>query len=224
MGSEDKQQHWELWGVAAIVTIAVLVGLTIKGFSGETVVDAIKDIGEVLVPILAAVFAARLVIREMDPEQRFVRAGEDGLRAVQKRHQTILSGPKPNTENYDSDNPGKAGRYLFFQKNHKGHRSQLVPVLPFTMGVVEVRVSKRTLQLLGLPMDELETFSKQVREAVLSSVVGTMSEDAYEVLESKNPNIAVAIDFDEEKIGPKKFRRAVELCTNAVLGVLVKSP
>ncbi|MFH1529508.1 MAG: hypothetical protein ABIK09_02110 [Pseudomonadota bacterium] len=222
MGSEDRQQHWEIWGVAAVVTIAVLVGLVIKGFSGETVVDAIKDIGSVAVPILAAVLAARLVIREMDPEQRFVRTGEDGLRAIQKKHPTILSGPKPNTENYDSDNPGNAGRYLFFQKNHKGHRSQLVPVLPFAMGVVEVRVSKRTLQLLGLPMDDLETISKQVREAVLSSVKSTMADDAFEVLESKNPNIAVAIDFDEGRIGPRGFRKSVLLCVDSALGVLLK--
>ena len=219
MGFEDRKQHMELWGVAAIVTIAVLAGLAIKGFSGETIVDAIKDIGEVLIPILAAVFAARLVTREMDPGGCFIRAGEDALKAIQKRRPGLLSGPKPNTENYDSDNPGKAGRYLFFQKNHRGERSQLVPVLPFVDGVVEVRVSKATLKLLSIS-ENLDTVSARVHDAVLK-----VAERDYpgmsQLLESKNERICIALDFDEEKLGPKGFRKAVECCAGAALDALV---
>ena len=215
----DRQQHWELWGVAAIVTIAVVVGLVLKGISGAAVVDAVKDIGEVLIPILAAVLAARLVIREMDPESRFVRAGENALETLQSKHPTILSGPKPNTKNYDPDNPGKAGRYLFIQKNHKGDRSQLVPVLPFKIGVVEVRVSKMSLKLLGLA-DELEPISARVAKAVAEAVQKTYDTASFEILDVKNERVSIAIDFDEGKQVTKGFKKAVALCANTAMDVL----
>jgi len=219
MENNYRRESWELWGVAAIVSIAVLAGLVVRGFSGETVADAVKDIGAVLMPILAAALAARLVVRQMDPGQRFMQAGEDALRAIQKQHPTILSGPKPDKEGYDPDNPGKAGRYLFFQKNHTGNRSQLIPVLPFKIGVVEVRVAKRTLQLLGIT-EELEAVSGRVGEAV-KAVLERQLQGTYEVLEVKSQNVSIAIDFDEGKLGPRGFGNAVERCAEAALDVLL---
>ncbi|MBM4354845.1 MAG: hypothetical protein FJ109_13830 [Deltaproteobacteria bacterium] len=220
MQSSDGKQNWDLWGVAAIVTVAVLAGLAFKGFSGETLADAVKDIGAVLVPILAATLAARLVVREMDPGQRFFRAGEEALIAVQRRNPAILSGPKPDKENYDPENPGKAGRYLFFQKNHTGLRSQLIPVLPFKIGVVEIRVAKRTLQLLGT-QTELEIVSGQVRQAVTAMLEREWS-GLFEILETKNANVSIVIDFDEAKMGHRAFRKAVGQCAEAALEVLLR--
>lgn len=214
-----RRENWELWGLAAVVTIAVLVGLVIKGFSGETIADAVKDIGAVLVPILAAILAARLVVREVEPGQRYVKAGEEALRSLQKRYPSILSGPKPDKEGYDPDNPGHAGRYLFFQKNHIGHRSQLIPVLPFKIGVVEIRVAKRTLQLLDIP-GELEEVSAQVRLAVKSVLEKNWSGNYEDLDAGRKANVSIAVDFDEERIGPRRFRTAVSDCAQAALDAL----
>lgn len=37
--SEERQKHWEIWGAAVVVTLAVVGGLFFKGFTGETLTD-----------------------------------------------------------------------------------------------------------------------------------------------------------------------------------------
>jgi len=212
-----------VWGVALIVSIAVVLGMVFKGVSGESVSDAVKDLGAALIPILSAVLAARLVTREMDPAERFLQMGEEALRGVQRQHPDLLSGPKANRENYDPENPGKAGRYLFFQKGAQGKKGQFVPIPQLKEGIVEIRVPKTTLLLLGWQREGLEQVQLDVLATVRRAVEDVIKErwtGACEVLEHKHADIAIVVDFDEAKLGPRKFSRAVTDCVEAAFVAL----
>lgn len=221
MDIEKGNQNWEIWGVAIVVSLAVLIGLFFKGVTGESVSDAVKDIGAALIPILAAFVAARLVTREMDPAERFLRAGESSLDSIKKKHPDILSGPKASRENYDPENPGKVGRYLFFQK--KGQKAQFVPVLPFREGIVEIRVPMTALLQMGYEREGLEEIQKGILKKVNNEVENRLKRffpDTYEILEHKHKDIAIAVDFSELKLGPRKFAKVVTCCVEAALDAL----
>ena len=222
---DDNKNQWEVWLVAIVVSIAVLAGLAYKGLTGETIADGVKDIGAAIIPILSAFVAARLVTRQMDPAERFLRAGEAALSKLQAKHQDWLSGPKPDKEDYDEKNPGKADRYLFVQRGGKKLRAQLVRISPLRQGIVEIRVSKRTLQILDVK-EGLEQAQKDMREKVKGAVVATLDRDwkktPYEILDHKDQDIAIVVDFDESKLRPKQFGQAVVACAETAAKKLLE--
>lgn len=218
--NHEKQPHWEAWGAAVVVSIAVLAGLVFKGISGETVTDAVKDIGGAVIPILAAFVAARLVTSQMDPSERIKRAGESGLGFIRQRYSEYLSGPKANRESYDPENPRKAGRYLFFQRGTQGRKAQFIPVEPLKEGIVEIRVPKTTLLILGAERESLEGIQQNILKKVQAAVTDSLERNwrgDYEILEHKHPDIAVLIDFNEGNLGPRKFRQAVIDCAESAI-------
>ena len=218
----DRDKLRELlndWGAAALVAFAVAWGLSYRGISGENVADAVRDIGTALVPIFAALFAARLVSRDKDPSERCVREGEDALRAVQKGHSGVLSGPKFNRDSYDSDKPPGAGRYLFVQKGGKGNKGQLVPVVPFREGIVQVQVSDTTRKVLGITQGLDETHL-QVREAVEALLKSRFPKVEYEPVETKNPRVVLTVDFDEHALPPRTFGRIVRAVAEEAIHTL----
>lgn len=222
MNPENRHQHWEVYGVAVVVSGAVLAGLVFKGVTGETVSEAVKDIGAALIPILTAFLAARLVTREMDTSERFLRAGEDALRDIQRRAPEWLSGPKAHRESYDPENPGKAGRYLYLQKGGAGDKAQFVPVLPLKEGVVEIRVPKAGVVLLGRAQkgerDQQELAQKEIQAAIQREVNAALEarwKGTYAKPEYQHADIAIVVDFDETRLGPRKFRKAVVDCVEA---------
>lgn len=226
MSAEGRSKNWEVWGVAIVVSVAVIVGLFFKGITGESISDSVKDIGGALIPIIAAFVAAKLVTREMDPADRFVRAGEEALKKIQEKHPNILSGPKANREgSYDPKNPGGAGRYLFIQNKRKGQKGQLVPILPLKEGVVEVRVPMTSLLVLGYKREGLEEVQGncllKVRSQIESILSNNKYDETFEILEHKHKDIAIAVDFDETQMGSRAFGKAVTACTNAALHVLL---
>lgn len=226
MKKEDYSAQWEVWGVALVVSVAVSSGLAFKGLSGENLADAVKDMGSVIIPILSAFVAAKLVTGQMDPSERIARAGEASLVALREKHRDILSGPKGNRENYDEDNPGGADKYLFVQRDGKGRKAQLIRVSPLREGIVEIRVPKTTLLVLGIGNEDgLEAAQKealaQVRDAVQASIQRNVGDSLCEILPHKHPDIAVVVDFDESKLGPKKFGAAVMACGEAAVEALI---
>ena len=162
----------------------------------------------------------------MNQTERTQRAGEEALRAIQKKHPDYLSGPRASRENYDPGNPGKVGRYLFFQRGAKEDRAQFIPVLPLREGIIEIRVYKTTLLLLGAERDGLEREQlletrEEVRKAV-KAVLDRRWRDKSELLDSQTqPDIAIAVDFDESNLGLREFKRAVTECAEAALSVLL---
>jgi hypothetical protein len=226
MELDRRRQNWQVWGVAIVVSLAVLVGLFFKGLSGATASDAIKDVGAALIPILSAFVTARLVLRQMDPAERSMRVGEAALRDLQKQHTEVLSGPKANREDYDPENPGKAGRYLFFQLAGQRRKAQFIPVLPLQDGIVEIRVPKTTVLLLGADQSALDAVQREVLASTRAAVENLLRREwpkSHEVLVHKHPDIAIAVDLDEAGLSPKRYQRAVTMIGNAALEAMRKS-
>lgn len=226
MNSEKANIEWEVWGAAVIVVVATLAGFHYRGFQGETVLEATRDIGTAVIPILTAFVTARLVMRNMSLEDRCLKAGEDALRHVQEKHPELLSGPKANREKYDQENADSQKRYLFFQKMNKGDKAQLIPLLPLKEGVVEIRVPKTTMLLLGCKREGLEELQRdllvKVREAVKSMLDREYS-GSFEILEHKHDDIAIVADFDESNLNLKSYRKAIEACAETAFVSIVKT-
>jgi len=223
MEQESRARDWEVWGAALIVTVAVLVGIKYKGINGETLSEAVKDIGAAIIPILAAVVAARLVTKGMDPSERFLRVGEDALRCFQRKHPNLLTGPRASHDNYDPEKPGKAGRYLFFQKGAQAKKAQFVPVLPLREGVIEIRVPRTTLLQLGVEREALEQTQTEMLAAVRQAVIKELQTrwaGAFEILEHKHPDIAIILDVDEAMLGPRKYSKLIGNCLEAAYGAI----
>jgi hypothetical protein len=162
----------------------------------------------------------------MDPTERSMRLGEAALRDLQKHHADVLSGPKANREDYDPDDPGKAGRYLFFQLAGQRRKAQFIPVLPLRDGIVEIRVPKTTILMLGADQGALEAVQREVLASTRAAVEKLLQQnwpDSYEVLVHKHPDIAIAVDLDEAGLSPKRYQRAVTIIANAALEAVLSS-
>ena len=224
MDGDRIQEHLEKWGAVLLVAFAVAWGISYRGLSGETLADAVKDVGAALVPIFAAMFAARLVRRDLPQGQRFLVEGERALRAVQKAHHAVLQGPRYNRDGYDLDGGGKGDRHLFVQCLPKKKRASFVPLSPLSEGVVAVAVAKTHLVIL----DRAGTSLDDARRAVRKAVEGMLQQKRYigrfELLDSKNPASAIVIDFDEESMGARRFRSAVEAVVGEAVNALLKLP
>ena len=223
---KERMEQWSGYGALAIVTIAVIAGLFFKGVDGATLSDAVKDVGAALVPILTAYLAYRLVIREMPASERFLRAGEDALREVQRKFPSWLDGPRYNSAKKmedDSDNTGKAGRYLFIRKQPDKVKAQFVPLAPLSEGRLEIHVKNQPLVLLnmagpgekGRQAEARETLKRVIHEAVEAVLKKPRWSGTYEEDSDVEDDVAILVDFDEAKLGPRKFRKVVVECLDA---------
>ena len=223
MDGDRIQEQLEKWGAVLLVAFAVAWGISYRGLSGETLADAVKDVGAALVPIFAAMFAARLVRRDLPLEQRYLAEGERALRAVQKRFPEILQGPKYDRKDYDPS--GGGDRYLFIETKRGGKKASFVPLSPLAEGVVMISVSAQNLVNLGLD----KTRSKEAQEAIHSAVMKVLTEGSfagrYEILDSaKKERVAIIVDFDEQAMTVRSFGRAVQAVITAAVKALEGLP
>jgi hypothetical protein len=226
MNSEKANIEWEVWGAAVIVVVATLAGFHYRGFQGETVLEATRDIGTAVIPILTAFVTARLVMRNMSLEDRCQKAGEEALRRVQEKHPDLLSGPKANREKYDQENVDSQKRYFFFQRKNKGDKAQLIPLLPLKEGIVEIRVPKTTMLLLGCKREGLESLQRDLLAKVREAVRTMLDRDcagSFEILEHKHEDIAIVVDFDESNLSLKSYGKAIEACAETAFTTIVKT-
>lgn len=210
MDAERIREALEKWGAVLLVVFAVAWGLMYRGISGETLADALKDVGGALVPIFAAFFAARLVRADLAPGQRFLQAGEDAIRAVQSEYPSLLQGPKYDRQGYNPEAGGKGDRYLFHQVSTGRSRASFVPISPLSEGVVAITVSKKNLVILSRAGTPEADARRAVNDAVVRELE-RLGRDAlpHEVIDDVKGRTAIAIDFDEEAMGARRFRRAV---------------
>ena len=213
-----------IYGVLLVI-FAVAWGLMYKGVTGETLADAVKDIGGALVPIFAAIFAARLVQKDLPAEQRFLVEGDRALKNVQNRHQDHVQGPKYDRDGYDPEGGGTGDRYLFIQKRGAKERASLVALKPLAEGVVAVTVSKKNLKILGRPYESDEDVPRaqeDVRAAVTELMKKIDPQTAlHEVLPAKSARVAIAVDLDEQAMSHRRFRRTVEQIVGVAIEALV---
>ena len=223
---DDMKDKLNTWGAVVLVIFAVAWGMVYKGVSGETLADAVKDIGGALIPIFAAIFAARLVHRDLPAEQRFLLEGERAMEAVQGRHPDHLQGPKYDREGYDPEAGGKGQRYLFIQTRASKKRASLVALPPMSEGVVAVTISKGNLKYLGKADGEEDiTNAMSAVNKALTALMGRLDPNGAEhtCLEVKG-RVAIAVDLDERAMGPRRFRQTAEQLMEEALTTLLSLP
>jgi hypothetical protein len=226
MDGERLKEVLEKWGVALVVGLAVIVGLNYKSLAGDTIADAVKDLGQAMIPVFAAVFAARKVAQSRPAEERFLVAGESALRALVNLYPKELHGPKASRDKQDTEKAQRAPRYLFLAYKGPGQRPQLIPLDPLADGIVRIRVSPTSLKALGIEAARLGEMQQQVAAAVVGAAKAQFSGDFEESLEkppSETQHTCVELDFDEHGLGERKFRKAIVVCGKAAMETLLKA-
>ena len=223
----DKERIQEITGIitASIAVLAVLGGLAVKEWNAENILGAIQEIATFVVTISAVIFTSRQVIKSLDPVQRYLKFGSEALKAVQKKHPSFLIGPKYDREKQDEDNPGAAKRFLFIKKPGALLKSPFVSLDSLGTGALDIRVSGKTVQILepqwkdwdqAQKKQKIEELQKAVHLAV-EKFVSSKYKGYYDIEQVKNPRTAIMIDFDEEKLGYRKFKKAIIECCEIAL-------
>ncbi len=226
----EPQHDKGAWVVAGVTSAAVIAGLSFKGVSGETISDAVKDIGGTLLPLVGALVAAGMVTRKMDAEASVLEIAESALRRVQDKNRGLLTGPKSNKSEPDDGGGGKnevedgnedrANRYLFVQVSKdgkKGKKGQFIPVAPLEDGILTIKIQRQALKSLGIEGDlcaAQEHIIPVIRERV-AAVAARQWKNSHVLTPTKDKNVAINIDFDEGAMSKRDFGKAIEQCAGA---------
>ncbi|MEI7948397.1 MAG: hypothetical protein WCJ02_16975 [bacterium] len=219
--NNNKEQRISLL-FSIIGTLAILINLFIKGFSTENMLDALKDLVGLAVTIAVFIVANRI----SSQTNSFLEAGKKALikLLVNDNTKKYLDGIKANSEKSDIEEENdKRNKYLFIKRipNLKS-KVTFIPVNDLEDGILDIRVSKGTLINRGFKglEGEVESCKKKVAEEVLIILnqKGLKQPDDFEIVENpKSNNSAIVIDFNEQKLGFRKFRKIVFACAEKAL-------
>jgi hypothetical protein len=200
-------------------TLAILINLTIKGFDVENLLDAIKDLVGLLVTV--AIFLVAYSIS--NKSSSFIDVARAALKRLQEKMPDFLMGPRFNRDNYDPEK-GQGLEYLFITNNdHKSKlRAKFIPIQPLDEGVLAIYVQKGTL-VYGLnyaseqaTVEEIKKIQLDVFNSV-SDLIQKKYAGSFEILPNSKDDTAIIIDFNEEKMGKKKFTKAVTECAELAI-------
>ena len=203
--------------------IAIFLNLHLKGYGEENWLDAIKDIAGLIVVL--AVFVAS--IRISSRSGTFTDVARIKLDNLQKANPNFLSGPRYNRDGYDPEK-GQGLEYLFFR--HHDLKSKLkvklIPIQPLEEGVLVMYIQKGTL-VYGLNYkseeatpEEIKKIQAKIETAVLSFIQNKLNKNFYDILPNSKDDTAIIIDFDENRMGKRKFAATVNGCLVCALKVL----
>lgn len=223
--NDKKEQRISLL-FSIIGTLAILINLFIKGFTTENMLDALKDLVGLAVTIAVFIVANRI----SSQTNSFLEAGKKGLIKLLMNNNTkkYLDGIKANSEKSEIEEENdKRNKYLFIKRINPKLKSKVtfIPVNDLEDGILDIRVSKGTLFNLGFddPESEVEPCKKKVAEGVLDILnqKGLKQPDDFEIVERpKSNNSAIVIDFNEQKLGFRKFRKIVYDCSEKALLII----
>lgn len=199
--------------------IAIFINLHLKGYGYENWLDAIKDVAGLIVVLAVFIASMRLNSRS----KTFAEVAKSSLEKLQRKNTDILMSPRYNREGYDPEK-GQGLEYLFITNNDPKSklRAKFVPIQPLSEGVLVIYVQKGTL-VYGMNYtseqatpDQIAIIQSDVSEAV-KSLIQKKYGNYFEELPVKKDDTAIIIDFDEEKMGKKKFAKAVFECSETAL-------
>jgi hypothetical protein len=142
---------------------------------------------------------------------------------IQKKNEDFLMGPRYNRENYDPEK-GQGLEYLFVTNTDPKSklRAKLIPIQPLEEGVLAIYIQKGTL-VYGLNYSSEQATPEEIKKIQLE-VFNSVSEltqnkyaGFYEILPNSKDDTAIIIDFNEEKMGKKKFTKAITECTELAI-------
>ncbi len=220
---------------SVIGTLAILINLSIKGFSAENLLDAVKDLVGLLVTV--AIFLVAYSIS--NKSKSFIDAGQMALNTLRKnkKYDKFLQGPEYDKTDYNPEETAKSQRmrYLFFKKGKYSKKVAFIPLEPLEQGILDVRFSKATLVSFGYAGKDPLTEKSILPEAQktiyteLEKYLISNYPDFFEILnktdsenkESKYKNSAIVIDLDEEKLKIKGLKKAIYNCTEKALKIIL---
>lgn len=200
--------------------LAIFINLHLKGYGYENFLDAIKDIAGLIVVLAVFIASSRLGSRS----KTYTEVAKSALEKLQKIYKDILMGPRYNREDYDPEK-GQGIEYLFVtnEKIDSTLRAKFVPIPPLEEGVLTFYVQPATLaDALNygrgkVTDDDIKNMKTEVNAAV-KMLLGNKYAGYYEIIEdSKSKDSAIIIDFKEQKMGKKKYAKAVYECTEVAV-------
>lgn len=219
----DNKKEQAIAVIFSIVgSLAILINLVLKGFTAENSLDAIKDLVGLLVTV--AVFLVAYSIS--NKSKSFLDVAKTALKNMQEKMPDFLMGPRFNRDNYDPEK-GKGVEYLFVTNTDPKSklRAKLIPIQPLEEGVLAIYVQKGTL-VYGLNYSSEQATPVEIKK-IQTEVFNSVSEfiqkkffGLYEILPNTKDDTAIIIDFNEEKMGKKKFSKAVTECSELAITVM----
>jgi len=203
-----------------IMSIFAIIGLLINSnFDTNELLGSIVNFTQVAIPVLVLLVATTI----KKENKSFSQIGKEALMSIQKKNEDFLMGPRYNRENYDPEK-GQGLEYLFVTNTDPKSklRAKLIPIQPLDEGVLAIYVQKGTL-VYGLNYSSEQATPEEVKK-IQTEVYNAVSEliqrkyvGLYEILPNSKDDTAIIIDFNEEKMGKKKFKKAITDCTELAI-------
>ena len=217
----NKDRINEMLSIAlGIMSVLAIIGLLVNNdFDTNELLGSIVNFTQVAIPVLVLLVATTI----KKENKSFSQIGKEALLFIQKKNEDFLMGPRFNRENYDPEK-GKGVEYLFVTNTDPKSklRAKLIPIQPLDEGVLAIYIQKGTL-VYGLNYSSEQAIPEEIKK-IQTEVYNTVSEliqrkyvGLYEILPNSKDDTAIIIDFNEEKMGKKKFTRAITECTESAI-------
>jgi hypothetical protein len=205
-----------LFGLIGMV--AIFVNLHLKGYSNENWLDAIKDVAGLIV-VLAVFIASVRISRQ---SKTFTDVAKSELEKLQVKYDDFLMGPRYNRDNYDPEK-GQGLEYLFVTNDKKKStlRAKFIPIQPLEEGILTIYVQPATLADAlnygrgNVTDDDIKKIKKEVKDSLTNRLENKFKGD-FEIIDDSKDS-AIIIDFNEQKMGKKKFAKAISECTEVAV-------
>jgi hypothetical protein len=217
----NKDRINEMLSIAlGIMSVLAIIGLLINSnFDTNELLGSIVNFTQVAIPVLVLLVATTI----KKENKSFSQIGKEALMFIQKKNEDFLMGPRYNRENYDPEK-GQGLEYLFVTNTDPKSklRAKLIPIQPLEEGVLAIYIQKGTL-VYGLNYSSEQATPEEIKKIQLE-VFNSVSEltqnkyaGFYEILPNSKDDTAIIIDFNEEKMGKKKFTKAITECTELAI-------
>lgn len=217
----NKDRINEMLSIAlGIMSVLAIIGLLINSnFDTNELLGSIVNFTQVAIPVLVLLVATTI----KKENKSFSQIGKEALLFIQKKNEDFLMGPRFNRENYDPEK-GKGVEYLFVTNTDPKSklRAKLIPIQPLDEGVLAIYVQKGTL-VYGLNYSSEQATSEEIKKiqtevfSSVSDLIQRKYSGYFEILPNSKEDTAIIIDFNEEKIGKKKFTKAITDCTELAI-------
>ncbi|MCF8299182.1 MAG: hypothetical protein K9J13_16660 [Saprospiraceae bacterium] len=217
----NKDRINEMLSIAlGIMSVLAIIGLLINSnFDTNELLGSIVNFTQVAIPVLVLLVATTI----KKENKSFSQIGKEALMFIQKKNEDFLMGPRYNRENYDPEK-GQGLEYLFVTNTDPKSklRAKLIPIQPLEEGVLAIYIQKGTL-VYGLNYSSEQATPEEIK-IIQTEVFSSVSEliqrkyaGYFEILPNSKEDTAIIIDFNEEKMGKKKFTKALTECTELAI-------
>ena len=217
----NKDRINEMLSIAlGIMSVLAIIGLLINSnFDTNELLGSIVNFTQVAIPVLVLLVATTI----KKENKSFSQIGKEALMYIQKKNEDFLMGPRYNRENYDPEK-GQGLEYLFVTNTDPKSklRAKLIPIQPLEEGVLAIYIQKGTL-VYGLNYSSEQATPEEIKKIQLEvfNSVSELTQRKYagycEILPNSKEDTAIIIDFNEEKMGKKKFTKAITECTELAI-------